>query len=304
MAHAVKAPRGERRADITRYYDQTWWDYRVLWAGRRDLAFHFGHHDATTRSHRDALDNTNRLLARAAGIRPGDRVLDTGCGVGGSSFWLAAHCAANVVGITCVGTQVTRARRLAATRGLSRPPIFLQADFMTTPFRGEAFDVVWVLESLCHSGDKRAFYREAARILRPSGRLVVAEYMLLGEPTDERGRQIVREWLDGWAMPDLASPAQHRAFALGAGLDDVVVEDATRRVAPSLRRLYRIAASTYPLALLARLLRMRSAVQHGNVIASLRQYQALRRGHWVYGVLSATKPAGASLAGSVSRPGL
>jgi hypothetical protein len=46
---------------------------------------------------------------------------------------------------------------------------------------------------------------------------------------------------------------------------------------------------SYPLALMGRASGVRSAVQHGNVIGSLRQYQALDRGLWFYGILSATK---------------
>jgi hypothetical protein len=48
---------------------------------------------------------------------------------------------------------------------------------------------------------------------------------------------------------------------------------------------------TYPLAMLGRVTGVRSPVQHGNVIASIRQYQALRRDAWFYSILSATKPA-------------
>ena len=69
------------------------------------------------------------------------------------------------------------------------------------------------------------------------------------------------------------------------------MEDFTTRARPSLRRLYRIARYTYPLAWTARRLGMRSAVQHGNVIGAVRQYQTLRNGCWIYGVLGATKSA-------------
>jgi hypothetical protein len=45
---------------------------------------------------------------------------------------------------------------------------------------------------------------------------------------------------------------------------------------------------SYPLARLGRALGIRSAIQHGNVFGSLRQYQALERGLWFYGIVSAT----------------
>jgi tocopherol O-methyltransferase len=280
-----------RNPAVERYYDETWADYRCLWLNRRNLAFHFGYYDAPeVRRHAEALENTNRQLARRAAVRPGSRVLDAGCGVGGSSLWLARHHRATVVGITLVRSQAAMGRQMAAAGEGPGRALFLQADYTVVPFRDGTFDVVWALESLCHAADKAAFYREAARVLRPRGRLVVAEYMRASRPLGPGGERIVREWLDGWAIPDLDTPEEHRAHAVRAGLRDAAVEDYTARVRPSLRRLFRIARVSYPFALTARVLRMRSAVQHGNVTAALRQYEALEQGHWVYGILSATKP--------------
>jgi cyclopropane fatty-acyl-phospholipid synthase-like methyltransferase len=275
---------------VERYYDETWADYRCLWLDRRNLAFHFGYYDAPgVRRHADALENANRQLARRAGVRAGSRVLDAGCGVGGSSFWLARHTGATAVGITSVRSQVAIARRMAGRDAPGRA-VFLAADYTAVPFRAASFDAVWALESLCHAADKAAFYREAAHVLRPGGRLIVAEYMRAARPLGPDGERLVREWLDGWAIPDLDTPEEHRAHAVRAGLRDAEVEDYTARVRPSLRRLFRIARVSYPFALTARVLGMRSAVQHGNVRAALRQYEARERGHWMYGILSATKP--------------
>ena len=283
-------PETQSLRSVQSYYDQTWWDYRFLWLNRRNLAFHFGYHDETTSSHAEALLNTNQHLAARARIVPGCRVLDAGCGVGGSSFWLARERGARAVGITVVHGQVEQAQRLARRQGLAERASFLQADYTCTPFAGESFDAVWALESLCHAPDKARFYREAARVLRPGGRLVVAEYMRTARPSSPDGERMLRQWLDGWAIPDLSTPAEHQRDAFEAGLREVAVEDFTAYARPSLRRLYRIAVLTYPLALSARILRFRSATQHGNVIAATRQYQALERGHWCYGILTATNP--------------
>lgn len=287
---AHSQPPAAPRRDIDEYYNQTWIDYRGLWLNRRNLAFHFGYHDQTAHTHADALLNTNRVLADRANVQPGHRVLDAGCGVGGSSLWLARQRGAEVVGVTVVHSQVAHAQRLATAQRLAARACFIQADYTQVPFADATFDAVWALESLCHAADKAAFYREAARLLRPGGRLVVAEYMRAGRPLDRAGEETVRQWLDGWAIPDLDTGAEHIRHATAAQLVDVGIEDFTNRTRPSLRRLYRIACVSYPFALTARVLRMRSRVQHGNVISALRQYQALQRGYWFYGVLAATKP--------------
>jgi cyclopropane fatty-acyl-phospholipid synthase-like methyltransferase len=216
-------------------------------------------------------------------------VLDAGCGVGGSSVWLAQARGANVVGITPVASQVARARSFAAARTLGDQVAFEQADYTSAPFPDASFDVVWALESLCHALDKAAFYREAARLLRPGGRLVIAEYIRAARPLSAQGERMLHQWLDGWAIPDLDTRAEHVAHAAAAGLADMRIDDITAHTRPSLRRLYQLTRWSYPLAVTGRAVGIRSAIQHGNVIGSLRQYQALDRELWFYGILSATK---------------
>jgi ubiquinone/menaquinone biosynthesis C-methylase UbiE len=283
-------PMRERRDPLAAYYDETWLDYRLLWINRNNLAVHFGYTDATTRSHGEALVTMNRVLADRVAIQPGQRVLDAGCGVGGSSFWLAEQRGTTVVGITPVWSQVVRARHYAVARGLGERVAFEQADYTQTPFPDRSFDVVWALESLCHAPDKAAFYREAARLLRPGGRLVVAEYIRAARPLDGASERLLHEWLDGWAIPDLDTREEHLGYVAAAGLVDAALDDITAHTRPSLRRLYRMTCWAYPLAVILHRIGLRSRVQHSNVIGALRQYQALERGLWFYGLLSATKP--------------
>lgn len=164
-ARNEKQPTRSLTDAIVGYYDETWLDYRILWLNPDNLAVHFGYTDQSTRSHTDALKNMNRVLADRVQIQSGERVLDAGCGVGGSSFWLAKERGAEVVGITLAPGQVGKARSYAARRRLADRVHFEVADFTATPFPDASFDVVWAVESLCHAPDKAAFYQEAARLL-------------------------------------------------------------------------------------------------------------------------------------------
>jgi tocopherol O-methyltransferase len=285
-----RQPTGSRTEAIVGYYDETWLDYRMLWLNRDNLAVHFGYTDDSTRGHADALKNVNRVLADRVQIQPGERVLDAGCGVGGSSLWLATERSARVVGITLAARQVAMARSHAARRGLTDRVHFDVADFTATPFPDASFDIVWAVESLCHAPRKAAFYQEAARLLRPGGRVVVADFIRAARPLDPTGEQLLHEWLDGWAVPDIDTSAEHLGHLAAAGFTDARLDDVTVHTRPSLRRLYRMAYWTYPLAVLGRVTGIRSEVQHGNVIGSIRQYQALRHGAWFYSILSATLP--------------
>jgi tocopherol O-methyltransferase len=132
---------------IVAYYDETWLDYRFFWLNEKTLSVHFGYSDETTGGHADSLLNMNRVLADRAGIRQGERGLDAGCGVGGSSFWLAQQRGADVVGITPVGSQVAQAKRFAARRKLTRHVRFEQADYTNTLFPSASFDSDYPLSS-------------------------------------------------------------------------------------------------------------------------------------------------------------
>ena len=69
-------------------------------------SLHFGYYDETATHHKAAVANMNRVMADLADIGREDKVLDAGCGVGGSGIWLAENRQCSVVGITPVAGQV------------------------------------------------------------------------------------------------------------------------------------------------------------------------------------------------------
>src|SRR6266480_8097043 len=94
-------------------------DYRMLWLNPQNRAIHFGYWDEHTHSHTESLLNMNRVLASHLDIRSGQRILDAGCGVGGSAIWLAKTFDVEVVGITLADSQVDRARHHARQQGVA-----------------------------------------------------------------------------------------------------------------------------------------------------------------------------------------
>lgn len=276
---------------VRAYYDATWWDYRAVWQNRDSLAVHFGFYDATVATHAESLVHTNRFLARLAAIRPGMHVLDAGCGMGGTALWLARHHRVRCIGITPVASQVAFAERQAQAQGLSEQVAFVEGDYCAMPFADASFDVVWACESVCHAEKKDAFYREAWRVLRPGGRLVMAEYMRTDRPLSQKAEELLHAWLHRWAIPDIDTPAEHRAHATAAGFVGICMEDQIAHVRPSLHNLYEQVSRYLWLGHVLRALGVRRREAHDNHVGSWYLWMALQAGAWSYLTLVADKPA-------------
>lgn len=273
---------------IEAYYEETWFDYRCFWMNDDNRALHFGWWDGRVASHAESLVRMNQVLASRAGITADDRVLDAGCGVGGSSLWLAENVGAQVEGINVVTEQILRANRYARERGLTDRVRFSEQDYTATSFPDDSFTVLWVQESFCHASDKPAFWREAARLLASGGRLVMHDYLrAAAAPPSSRDQKLLQSWLDGWVMPSLATEDELRRDSRDAGFASIDVEDVSERVAPSLRRLHRVTVPFAPLLSVFHRRGWRSDVQHGNTVAALSQWRAFRRGLWYPGLVVA-----------------
>ena len=103
----------------------------------------------------------------------GSRILDVGCGIGGSSRILAEYYGFNVIGITISPAQVRRAIELT--------PDNINCDFqvmdaLDLKFEDGAFDGIWSVEAGAHMNDKSKFANEMLRTLRPGGYLALADW--------------------------------------------------------------------------------------------------------------------------------
>ncbi|HMB61404.1 MAG TPA: methyltransferase domain-containing protein [Xanthomonadales bacterium] len=272
---------------IVEYYDHSWFDYWFLWLNPGNLAVHFGYYDENTRSHSGALENLNRVLADLAEIQPGNHVLDAGCGIGGSSIWLAEHCDAKVVGIAPVQSQLVRARKSVLRRKVGDHVHLVCGDYANTSFPDQTFDVVWAMESLCHAPSKASVYKEFFRILKPGGRLVIAEYMRKARPLDAENEQLVNDWLTSWAIPDIDTAAHHEQVARAAGFREIVNRNVTAQVEPSLRRLYRLSLLGKPADRLLKKMGFRRRTR--NVDGAQKQFLALQNKAWFYSIQTARK---------------
>jgi cyclopropane fatty-acyl-phospholipid synthase-like methyltransferase len=280
--------RDGKPSSVGAYYDQTQVLYDLFWAPG---ALHFGFWENETLTLAEAARNTDRLIGLRLGISKADRVLDAGCGTGGTGIYLAENCGATVVGITLSRLQLRRARSRARASPAAARVQFLERDFVASGFPPASFSRVVAVESVVHAPSKAAFLGEAFRLLRPGGRLAVVDAFLRAPGLPEREAGLYRDVLEGWHLGPIPSVQEFGEQLRAAGFVELACEDKTEAIRPSSRRMFYMGQVLYPLISLLVFLRLAPPSVRGCAIAVLRQKRLFDAGWARYCVFLARKPA-------------
>jgi ubiquinone/menaquinone biosynthesis C-methylase UbiE len=106
-------------------------------------------------------------------LRPGHRLVDLGCGRGGPGLWLARHARASLVGVDFSPIATSQAHHHAGAVTSPAAAHFVVADLNATGLASHVADAVISIDAMQYASDRSAAAREARRILRPGGRLVL-----------------------------------------------------------------------------------------------------------------------------------
>lgn len=279
----------EYHKKIVEYYNSTENAYKDSWDLDNSLSIHYGFWDETVRSFPQSLLRMNEVMMMKAGIKPGDKVLDAGCGVGGSSIYLASKLGCKVTGITLSERQKEQASVNARAKNVNDVVKFEVMNYCNTSFPDASFDVVWGCESICYADNKEKFIKEAYRLLKPGGRLVVADgFVTAFENNDD---PVIRRWLDGWQVNYLETPDRFKHFMSTTGFVDIDHSDITKYTSHSSNRLLRF----YYLASLHLAWKKltfsdrSSEMQRKNIRACKYQYHGMQQGLWQYGLIVGKK---------------
>lgn len=171
--------------------------------------------------HTGGIEATEALLSPLS-IGAGTRVLDIGCGIGGTVRYIARHTDAEVTGLDLTPAYVAVAAELTRRVGLDARTRFLQGSALEMPFADAAFDLATMFHVGMNIADKGRLFAEVARVLAPGGRFALFDIMR-GDGAGEIGYPA--PWSPDATHSFVAPPQDYRDAAAGAGLRLVAERD-------------------------------------------------------------------------------
>jgi len=216
---------GIQKSSIRNHYQLGTLFYRLLWGPH----IHHGLWDGDESAY-SAQCNLTDTLADMAQISSDDRVVDIGCGMGGSSIRLAKLRGCDVTGVTLSPIQRRWAVVSAKLKQVGRQTRFLAEDAEQIRFDDRSFDVMWSVECTEHLFDKSEFFRRASHWLRPGGRMAICVWFEGEDTTRDDHRRQCEEVCERFVCPSLATREEYANWMTDQGMQIVHNVDWTERV--------------------------------------------------------------------------
>lgn len=227
---------------IAEFYDESSGIWENIWGDHMHHGFYDPDSTVSVSDHRAAqirmIENSLTFASLSEDQSKWPKsVVDVGCGIGGSSRYLAKKFGANCVGITLSPVQAERANALAAAQGLADKVSFQVADALQQPFPDGQFDLVWSMESGEHMPNKPKFVGELARVAAPGGTIIIVTWCHRDLRPDEESLQqwekdLLKKICDSFYLPEWCSTADYVKLLETMSLQDIKSADWSPFVAP------------------------------------------------------------------------
>jgi cyclopropane fatty-acyl-phospholipid synthase-like methyltransferase len=258
-----------------------------LWEQLGLQSTHHSYHEDDDDSMKDGIRKMHRLLADKADVAAGSEVLNIGCGGGGGSVWLADTRDASVVGVDVTQKFVESAREHAESEGVADLCEFRHGDFHElSAIPDDSVDVVWALQSIHHAYDYEAVSKEANRVLREDGTLVVADFFQASGDLSEK-EQNRFEFFNEATKSHTVPIGDFESTLEDAGFSKVVSEEHTENVIPFEKRLYRVSLFMYPLLKLVGLVGLGSEAAADDMKSTYYGYRLIKSGARQFNIVEA-----------------
>lgn len=162
-------------------------------------------------------------LGERCGLASKDKILDAGCGIGGSSRFLGENFNSSVTGIDLVGVFIRVAQMLTRATGLEGKVSFIQGDLQNLDIEESTFDVVFCQHTLMNISDKQKTFGEFYRILKPGGRLILHEIV----QKEKKEIHLPVPWANSHQISFLETQDRMEEMALKANFTPNFILDAT-----------------------------------------------------------------------------
>ncbi|CAA2958172.1 cycloartenol-C-24-methyltransferase [Olea europaea subsp. europaea] len=216
----------ERKSNYTdmvnKYYDLVTSFYEYGWGE----SFHFAPR-WKGESLKESIKRHEHFLALQLGLKPGQKVLDVGCGIGGPLREIARFSSTSVTGLNNNEYQITRGKALNRVAGVDKTCGFVKADFMKMPFPDNSFDAIYAIEATCHAPDAVGCYKEIYRVLKPGQCFAAYEWCMTDvfDPNNQEHKKIKAEIELGNGLPDIRLTHQCLEAVKKAGFEVVWEKD-------------------------------------------------------------------------------
>lgn len=275
--------------DISDYYQHTRVHYDRFWKLKDAKSINYGLWYADTKDLTQAFCNINDEIIELGGIDETHIVLDAGCGIGGTSTYMAMKTGCRTEGITLNAQQKLDAEENAVFRKVADQCSFHVMNYCHTSYADETFDTVFALESSCHATEKKEFLAEAYRVLKPGGKLVIMDYYK-EENLTQKQDDYLHVWLYGWAIKDIDTLGTMVRKAREVGFAKVNTTLRTPQIRKSAWLIYFYSLlGTIPTKLYCWYNPKATHFGRTHTKAGIVQYRALMQGLWNYHTIVAVK---------------
>ncbi len=224
--------RPNEKKKIVEHYDVVSPYYSELWGDH----IHHGYWKRGDETKEEAQNQLIEHLAQLAGMRRGMRILDIGCGFGGTSLYLAKTYGAKMTGITISPVQVEMAKEAAAKEKLDAQFLLMDAEEMRF---AEPFEMLWSVESISHYHDPGKFFASAAKLLEPGGCFALTDWFQKEEVSPAARKKYIAPIEKGMIVELRGMERVRRVFEGGwagdcapAGFDEAVRQELGYRGGP------------------------------------------------------------------------
>ncbi len=185
---------------------------------------HDGYYITGRETKEEAQINLIKMLIEKCDIKRGSRILDVGCGIGGSSIWLAQNLGATTTGITISPVQVKMATQLARKEHANSTFLLMNAEEMEF---SEKFDLIWVVGVMTHLNNQQRFIERGIKYLVKEGKFVIFDWMLGYSIANDNNDSSIKAVTKGLLLASLYRLRQYTEWFNQIGCKIIYSEDIT-----------------------------------------------------------------------------